>query len=98
MYPVLPDKFDSVGINKSSFGDADKLPTKLKLGGSSEKNVKYLSCDPGTKYTNSYKEKNISDIRQLSTKTSNVQTLLWQTSLRGENFNRHKLPLSQTLF
>lgn len=65
MYPSAREKFDAVGLDKLSFGEPDKLQKKLKLTNTNtnEKKVKYLSQDPGSKYTSNYSEKNIQNVR-----------------------------------
>ena len=49
------------------------------------KNSRFLSCDPGTKFSNKYRTKNMADCRQLVHGQTHVSTLNWQVGLRDEN-------------
>ena len=96
MHPAPRKKFDSVGLDKPAFGEAKDLPESgLKLSTKQRKgsllasyDVKYLRNDPGSRYSTNYTEKNYRDVQMITSKQTNVPTLLWSTSLRGANFNR----------
>ena len=51
--------------------------------------VRFLSCDPGVRYSSNFRQKNMNNVRELHSKTNtHVQALAWSTGLRPDN---HKL-------
>ena len=48
------------------------------------KAIKYISCDPGTKYSTNFKQKNACEVRRLETKGTHVSVLNWQLALRPD--------------
>lgn len=95
MYPAPRQNFDPVGLDKAAFGDAIDLPKSgLKLNAKSRKSqnfeskdVKYLRNDPGSLFSTKYAVKNYRDVRSIASRQTNVPTLLWSTSLRGDDFD-----------
>ena len=48
--------------------------------------VRFLSCDPGVRYSSNFRQKNNNEVRNLTVKhATHVQTLAWQTALRPDN-------------
>ena len=86
-----------MGADKSTFGEPSNL---LMKGGKARagnrgiktqlKGIKYLTGDPGTRYSDSYRIKNISEVRKLCTSTTNLPQLAWSMSLRPEDPAKHK--------
>lgn len=89
MYPVSKEKFDAVGLDRPAFGESGSIPCKIRLLDKKIEKVKYLRNDPGSRYPKSFGEKNFQELRPIINKQTNVPTLLWSTSLRGEGFKRH---------
>jgi hypothetical protein len=58
------------------------------------KAVKHISCDPGTKYSTNFKQRNACEVRRLETKGTHVSVLNWQTALRPGN---EKMELVKTV-
>lgn len=72
-YPKKRQSYDVVGADKSSFPAPPRLSKKpIDRSKSALKNIKYLSGDPGTAYSDKYRMKNIGEVRTIGTKTSNV--------------------------
>jgi len=93
MYPAPKETFDPVGLDKPTFGESHDL----KIGNIARRSqetkkgqTKYIKYDAGSRYTNKFKERNINEIRALSTRQSNVPTLAWTTTLRGAAFDKYR--------
>jgi len=97
IYPKAKETYDPVALDKPSFGEP---PVSLLGKGKSRqltnqekttmKNLKYLSSDAGTPYTGQYRIKNVGEVRNLKTSTSNLPQLAWAVSLRPEDPSKLK--------